>query len=92
MPSDNEASELWRAWHQLRAAKRAANRDASTLMLKNAGIPFESKNDGAHLIVAGRYDFWPGTGLWQARGERTKQRGVHRLIARISATVPAKEE
>lgn len=74
------------------AAKRAGNRDASVRLLEQAGIPFESKNGGAHLLVAGRYDFWPGTGLWQARGEATKQRGGRRLIARIQAQVaPSKE-
>jgi len=92
MASDNETAEMWREWGRQRAAKRAGNRDASAQMLKQAGIPFESKNGGAHLIVAGRYDFWPGTGLWQARGEATKQRGVRRLIARIQAQVaPSKE-
>lgn len=60
-------------------------------LLEQADIPFESKN-GAHLIVAGRYDFWPGTGLWQARGEVTKQRGVRRLIARIQAQSAPQEK
>ena len=74
------------------AAKRAGNRDASARLLEQAGIPFESQNGGAHLLVAGRYDFWHGTGLWQARGEATKQRGVRRLIARIQAQVAPSEE
>lgn len=88
MASDSETAEMWREWGR----QRAGNRDASAQMLKQAGIPFESQNGGAHLIVAGRYDFWPGTGLWQARGEATKQRGVRRLIARIQAQVaPSKE-
>lgn len=92
MASDNETAEMWREWKRQRAAKRAGNRDASVRLLEQADIPFESKNGGAHLIVAGRYDFWPGTGFWQARGEATKQRGVRRLIARIQAQVaPSKE-
>lgn len=70
----------------------AVNRYAAAQMLKQAGIPFESQNGGAHLIIAGRYDFWPGTGLWQARGEATKQRGVRRLIARIQAQVAPNKE
>lgn len=79
----SDTAEMWREWGRQRAAKRASNRDASARILKEAGIAFESKNNGAHLIIAGQYDFWPGTGLWQARGEQTKQRGVRRLIARI---------
>lgn len=92
MASDNETAEMWREWKRQRAAKRASNRDTSAQMLKQAGIQFESKNHGAHLIVAGRYDFWPGTGLWQARGEATKQRGVRRLIARIQAQSALQEK
>jgi hypothetical protein len=67
-------------------AKRASNREHSARLLQGAGIPFVSKNKGAHLIVADRYDFWPGTGLWIARGEKTKQRGVRELIKRIRSS------
>lgn len=73
----------WKDVLKERQEKRARNRDASARLLQEAGIPFESRNDGTHLIVAGRYDFWPGTGLWMARGEKTKRRGVHALIERI---------
>jgi len=75
----------FRAMREFGKAKRESNRDASTRMLTAAGISFVSKNDGAHLIVAERYDFWPGTGLWMARGDKTKQRGVSNLIKRIKA-------
>lgn len=63
--------------------RRARNRERSAQMLRDAGITFEERNAGAHLVVAGRYDFWPGTGLWVARGDKTKRRGVHSLVARI---------
>ncbi len=67
--------------------KLASNREQSAQMLSSAGIPFESKNGGAHLIVApgdGRvFDFWPGTGLFQQRGVITPGRGVRRLIKQI---------
>ncbi len=60
--------------------KRANNRESSAELLKTAGIPFVSKNDGAHLIVDERCDFWPGTGLWMVRGSGRKNRGVQNLI------------
>ncbi len=64
--------------------KRADNREQSARMLSAAGIQFQSKNDGTHLIVAGYkghvYDFWPGTGLWRMRGSPTDHRGVRSLI------------
>ena len=79
----SDMGEMFNAWRKIRQEKRAQNRGSSADLLRAAGIPFESKNGGAHLIVAGRYDFWPGTGLWMARGERTKRRGVRKLIARL---------
>ncbi|CUJ58834.1 Uncharacterised protein [Achromobacter xylosoxidans] len=64
--------------------KRADNREQSARMLSEAGIQFQSKNEGAHLIVAGYkghvYDFWPGTGLWRMRGSSRDHRGVRSLI------------
>ena len=49
MASDNETAEMWREWGRQRAAKRAGNRDASAQMLKQAGIPFESKFCGKRV-------------------------------------------
>ncbi len=80
-------------WRDVRPAmqeesrqKRASNRESSAKMLTAAGIAFETKNEGAHLIVTanGRtVDFWPGTGLWIERGTSKQKRGVRRLIAEL---------
>lgn len=49
--------------------------------LNRSGVPFVSKNFGAHLIVNGRYDFWPGTGYWKERGDgKRKGQGVATLL------------
>lgn len=80
---DDSMAALYREQSEASKAKRASNREYSARLLTEAGIAFETRNDGAHLIVAGRYDFWPGTGLWMVRGDRTKNRGVRKLIARI---------
>lgn len=83
MTTPPEDSDAWRERREASQAKRASNRENGARRLRAAGIEFTEHNAGAHLVVAGRYDYWPGTGLWQARGDRTQQRGVARLIARI---------
>lgn len=80
-------SETWRAIKELRQEKRASNRDASATILINRGIPFESKNGGAHLIIklddGTAIDFWPGTGKFIFRGSGTKGYGVFNLLANL---------
>lgn len=81
-------------WHDVRPAmvkesqqRRASNRERSAALLQFNGIPFESKNGGAHLIVYSQkatYDFWPGTGLWQERGSTATGRGVRSLVKRAT--------
>lgn len=83
--------DIWDAYadlRKMRQEKRANNREQSAALLTRAGIFFEAKNDGAHLIVIGGpfvIDFWPGTGLWIVRGKAEdlsrKKRGVRNLIA-----------
>ncbi|MDV7392234.1 hypothetical protein RZS08_12800 [Arthrospira platensis SPKY1] len=44
---------------------------AQRVLEADADIAFSSHNQGAHLILVGKAasaDFWPGTGLWHARG------------------------
>ncbi len=61
-------------------AKRASNREQSAARLTREGIAFVSKNGGAHLIVLGSIDLWPGTGLFIDRKTRVKGRGIKRLL------------
>lgn len=79
----SDMGEMWNDIKKDRQEKRANNRDQSAALLQRAGVVFESKNIGAHLIVlAGpkEVDFWPGTGLWIVRGTKDKRRGVRKLI------------
>lgn len=79
--------DIWDAYadlRKMRQEKRADNREQSAALLTRAGVVFDAKNEGAHLIVlAGNavVDFWPGTGLWIVRGKPEKKRGVRKLIA-----------
>ncbi len=82
----SDMGDDFNALRQAKQAKRADNRDQSAALLTRAGVLFESKNIGAHLIVeagAQTVDFWPGTGLWIVRGPSSpdgKGRGVRKLI------------
>lgn len=64
--------------------RRSNNRKKSPQLLREAGIHFESKSQGVHLIVTGPFgliDFWPGTGKWICRATGKEDRGVRTLIA-----------
>lgn len=81
---EDDMGALWREYAAARQEQRALNRQGSAWLLHEAGIPFETNNDGAHLIVRARgetIDFWPGTGLWIRRGTNQRKRGVGKLLA-----------
>lgn len=91
----SDLGEAFGAWRAMKQAKRASNREQSKHMLEQAGISFETHNDGVHLIVqAGRMvvDFWPGTGLWIVRGLKIqrRRRGVRELIKYINSQTETK--
>lgn len=91
----SEIGELFSGWKELSQQKRASNRVSSAALLTSAGIPFESKNNGAHLVVqVGQAiaDFWPGTGLWSIRGTGKQSRGVRKLISALKRTAPVAQE
>lgn len=80
---DDSMSDYWNDIRAARQEKRADNRAQSAELLRKAGVAFEAKNGGAHLIVTAlgkTIDFWPGTGLWIVRGQSRQRRGVKRLI------------
>jgi hypothetical protein len=79
--------EFWNDVRAYRQAKRAANLDSSTDILGRSGIPYVSKNNGVHLIVANKWDYWPSTGLFIERGTGRKGRGVRNLMRSYYAGV-----
>lgn len=81
---DQDIIDNWRDMKQRQAEKRASNRRSSADLLTAAGVGFQSKNDGAHLVIphgSGTVDFWPGTGRWIQRVTLRDGRGVRRLLA-----------
>lgn len=79
----SELGETYEALRGLSQKKRARNRELSSALLKSKGITFTSHNNGAHLIVDGTIDFWPGTGKWKSRDGLYSGRGVKKLLELI---------
>lgn len=87
-PAIEDLPELFRRRRAAQVQKRADNTATSTEHLLRENIPFVSKHDGRHLIVAGAWDFIPSTGKYTERtGQPGKKkrtgRGVFNLIAII---------
>lgn len=78
-----EAGEHFAAIREQSKAKRASNREKGAERLALEGIEYASKNNGAHLIVAGEWDYWPGTGAFRHRLTPTQGRGINNLIREI---------
>lgn len=82
-----DMGDTYRAMNEHSKTKRANNREQSADYLRQHDILFETKNNGAHLIVEGKdcyIDFWPGTGKWRTRkGEDGF--GVKNLVKLINA-------
>lgn len=81
----SDIGDDFNALRKQRQEKHRDNREASADYLTQRGIPFVSKNEGAHLIVEGNtcfIDFWPGTGRWNSR-DGIKGFGVRNLVAFI---------
>ena len=83
-----DEGDYWREHKEYSQKKRASNRYGGEVHLVKENIPFESKNNGAHLIVEGHscfIDYWPGTGGWESRDGLTGF-GVRGLINYIKNT------
>lgn len=75
----------WREHKHDRATKRHRNGESSTKILADAGIKFDTKNNGWHIVISEplRVDFYPTTGLWIT--SQVRRRGVRALIKFIKA-------
>jgi len=60
--------------------KRHDNLEKSTNLLKIKGYKFTSYNDGIHLVVEDRFNFWPSTGLFIEIKTHERGRGIFKLI------------
>ena len=84
----SELGEMYAAMRGRSADRKARRRTSAPAGLASRGVAFESKNEGAHLIVdggtLGKIDFWPGTGLWVERKSGRRRRGFGALVRRIT--------
>ncbi len=76
--------------------KRADNKQKSTTILTNLGIPFTSRNNGVHLIIGYQsktIDFYPSTGVWIYRGspENQRGRGIFELLKSFGISTEKKD-
>lgn len=75
--------------------RRADNRENSAEVLRQHGVAFEAKNEGAHLIVRHKgkvADLWPGTGKFRIRPTDNYQRGVFKMLKQLGVEVAAKAQ
>lgn len=80
-----DLGDLFKDVKEASKQKRSENRNNAPILLEKEGIPFVSKNAGAHLIIsAGEssniIDFWPGTGKWIVRSSGYPGRGIFNMI------------
>jgi hypothetical protein len=63
-----DMGDTFNAMREAGKERRASNRETTPDLLRRHGIPFDTKNGGAHLIVyhGGKIaDLWPGTGKYR---------------------------
>lgn len=90
MDESPDLSELYRAHREQSQARRARNRANSAAILQRHSVKFETRNDGAHLIVTHNgqtFDFWPGTGKFVRRGESRYRCGVFNLLRALNVEI-----
>ena len=84
----SEFAETQKAFREYFREKRQTNKEQSTALLIEKGIKFESRNDGAHLMIEtakGRVNFYPSTGLYNGAFEG---RGVFNLLKDLNLLKP----
>lgn len=89
-PADPEIEDK-ELYKFLRDHARCEKRDrlkANTAELERRKIPFAAKNDGVHLIIADRWDFWPSTGKWFDRTRMKRGHDLQPLLSSITAVLP----
>lgn len=80
-----DAAEDFRLLRLESKRSRAVKREYGPKRLTEEGIPFDSHNDGAHLILYRQghaIDYWPGTGRWNIRGG-AKRFGLEALVKHV---------
>lgn len=78
----DDMTEMFEEMRRESQEKRARNRESSKAILIQRGIKVRAFTD-AHLRVADRFDFWPGTGKYKNIKTGKYGRGVFNLIKEL---------
>ena len=82
----SELGELFSAWKAHKREVKQHNKENSTKLLQQRGIPFKICNDGLHLIIETKNsitDFWPSTGKWCIKNKKRVGRGIFNLLREL---------
>ena len=81
-----------RAWREQKQRERAGFRARAPQLLNEAGIPFESRNNGAHLMVGTEVvHYWPGTGNWHDPATGRRGNGIRTLLSHMRSRQQERE-
>jgi hypothetical protein len=86
MSLDAETKEYYGSLREQNQEKHERNRRYATILLDAENVKFVPKNHGAHIIIANRWDLWPGTGKWRDRKVNKYSHGLGNLIKLIKET------
>jgi len=82
-----DVGEFYRDTKELRKEisneKKSKNYDNAIKLLDKEAIPYDEKNGGIHLVVDGRFDYYPTTGKFISRKTKTHGRGIFNLIKKV---------
>lgn len=92
----SELKEDFIAMRRRSKAKKKDNKAKSTGILDDLKIPYESKNNGLHLIInyQGKLiNFWPSTGNWQyvRSTDKDMHRGIFLLLKEFGISTEKKD-
>ena len=79
-----EIGEIFYAMKEAGKERRRKNRKNGLEKVEKKGLRYTVHNDGAHIVIAGRIDYWPGTGLFKDRITGKRGRGVKKLMKHIT--------
>lgn len=84
----SETIDFYRAMKEDGRREKYDRLKTNTAELGRRKIPFASKNNGLHLIIADRWDFWPSTGKWFDKVRMKRGHDIESLLASITTVLP----
>lgn len=79
----SDIGEAWDFIKEKRKVVKAARAISSVKLLDENKIFYEVKNSGYHYIVDRRFDFFPTTGKYIRRFDKSKGRGIQNLLKEL---------